>query len=355
MGPSELRIGSDLDEFPGRSFNLLVREWYRQRALLLSGTKSAGGPGHFLIVKARNITGELLQYGDCVALEGLAINFDDKADQQYGRPLLKAQIPTSALHHAVMGVALTNVEDGQPGPFIVMGGAWLKCDVIDDSHHFVKLEENQPMFSPLAISATSGYPIIDRQEADESGNGFVWVFALLGIGTSSSGGGGDVVLALIDEDIDPGAIDDDPPVEQENSDPLGEPLPLWAFEPRSIDLKYYRVAQGDESQSDPGWEEGKLKYILVTVEVEVESDAFETQYDTKTFYYLDGKPFKLGDYTRADYPDYEENAQFPPEGLPAGFLKKRYRAQAKPDADGRLWLDFATCKELPPPELPEET
>lgn len=73
------------------------------------------------------------------------------------------------------------------------------------------------------------------------------------------------------------------------------------------------------------------------------------RYATTDVWYDDGKPWECGEYERHDYPDLGENDTFPPEGLPEGFLTKRYRGIA---INGVLIT--ALCKELPPPELPEE-
>lgn len=189
-GPNEVRIGSELNEFPGRSFNLLVREWYRQQGKLAREPRRGGGPGQITVAKARNTTGDTLHYGDCVALEGLAIPFADKENQQYGRPLIKAQKHTSSLHHAIMGVALTTVADNQAGPFITAGLAWIQCSFTDESHHFAKLEEDQSTFSPLAISATGGYPILDSEEIPDPEYlpATLWALVMLGAGGATSGG-----------------------------------------------------------------------------------------------------------------------------------------------------------------------
>ncbi len=189
-GPSELPIGEELTEFPGRSFNLLVREWYRQRGQLARGARGASTPGSIGVVKAKNTTGSALNYGHCVAIEGLAIAYADKADQQYARPLLKAQKHTSSLHHAILGAALTSVEDQQPGSFIVSGVAWIRCNVTDNAHYFAELQQNQTPCTELAKSSTSGYPILDRESTD---TGEQWALVLLGGG---GGGGGSSSLVF---------------------------------------------------------------------------------------------------------------------------------------------------------------
>lgn len=78
------------------------------------------------------------------------------------------------------------------------------------------------------------------------------------------------------------------------------------------------------------------------------------RYATMSVYYDDGKPFTVGQYSRADFPSYPEDEVFPPDGtgtyetVPAAYLNKRYRGIA---IDGVLVT--ALCKQLPPPALTE--
>lgn len=65
-------------------------------------------------------------------------------------------------------------------------------------------------------------------------------------------------------------------------------------------------------------------------------------------WYDDRKPFYVGEYTRADYPDFDENEAFPPEGLPEGFLNRKFRGIV---VNGVLVTIL--CKPLPAPELPD--
>lgn len=201
--PKELQIGVELEEFPARSFNELVREWYRQRAQQASGG-GGGNSGGFLPVLARNVTGQDLEYGDCVALEGLAVPFADKTIQAYNHPLLKAQKHTSSLHHAILGVALAGIADNGVGSFLITGPAWVRTNYTDEAHHFVKLKENQVSFTELCDSATSGYPILDSEEIPDPEYlpATLWALVLLGGGGS---GGGEVNLQFgrVTTQIDP--------------------------------------------------------------------------------------------------------------------------------------------------------
>jgi hypothetical protein len=176
-GPRKVRIGQPMTGFPGRSFNLLVEQWYRSNAHLARPSKGPTGAGQILVVKAKNVTGATLNYGHCVAIEDLAIDVVDKPRQVYRRPLLKANKPTSTLNHSVLGVALKPMLEGHPGPFIVAGPAWLRCDVTDIEHGFAALKPDQVTFTEYADSGTSGVPILAREL---TATGEQWALCLLG-------------------------------------------------------------------------------------------------------------------------------------------------------------------------------
>lgn len=147
----------------------------------------------------------------------------------------------------------------------------------------------------------------------------------------------DIVFVHIDEDI-LGAEEDEDVV---FDPPYQDPMKVWCYERREVNLKYYKEA----TSSDPGYESGKTKLILATEE----NEYGEFEYSTQTFYYDDGADFLVGEYTRSDYPDFDENEIFPPAGLPEGFLNKRYRAVA---VNGTIMTIF--CEVLSPPPLPDE-
>lgn len=172
-GPTKVRPGSDLEAFPGRSWNQIVAQWYRNQANGNGSNNSGHGAGQLLTVKARNLTGATLNYGSCVALEGVAIPVADKENQVYGRPLLKAQYTEEGLNHAIIGVALKPVANGQVGPFAHNGPVWLRCNYTNLAHNFVELNSG----SDVADSGTGGVPILAREL---STTGEQWVLCLLG-------------------------------------------------------------------------------------------------------------------------------------------------------------------------------
>lgn len=86
---------------------------------------------------------------------------------------------------------------------------------------------------------------------------------------------------------------------------------------------------------------------------------YETRYKTKTFYLRDGKGIEIDDYTRAEYEaehdDLDENEHWDDvkAEAPEDYYKRRYRAPAVVDKQGRLWLSPKDCEPLPPPPRPE--
>jgi hypothetical protein len=182
-----------------------------------------------------------------------------------------------------------------------------------------------------------------------------------------------VVVVLIDDDIAVITEDEDAVLEsgdieadgatvvfQDPADTVDleanhvDSLRQWAYARVSKDLKYYRAATAD----DPGVDEGEM--ILATTitddpgTVDPGDERKIVRYATISVFYDDGMPFTVGEYTRADYPDYPESEVFPPDGtgtfeeLPVGFLKKRYRGIAINNV-----LITSLCKALSPPALPE--
>lgn len=93
----------------------------------------------------------------------------------------------------------------------------------------------------------------------------------------------------------------------------------------------------------------KNQKLATTIINDTENFQKIVRYATIPIWWDDG-PLKLGTYGRADYPDFDENEDFPEEGdLPEGYLTKRYRGLA---INGVLTRRH--CSLLPPPVLPEE-
>lgn len=87
--------------------------------------------------------------------------------------------------------------------------------------------------------------------------------------------------------------------------------------------------------------------LAYTVIDDADNDRKIVRYATTDVRYDDGKPFLVGEYQRSDYPDFPENDVFPPEGLPEGFLNRRFRGIVIGGV-----LVTILCKPLPAPELP---
>lgn len=133
--------------------------------------------------------------------------------------------------------------------------------------------------------------------------------------------------------------------EDTEGNPL-ESLPLWGYDRQQTNLKYFReMSAGDEwfyGHEDVGM---LLDYYVTT---EPEYELKTVRYKTIPIWTDDGKQFTVGEYDRSDYPDYPENEDFPPAGLPENFLKRRYRGIAINNV-----LITGLCKVLPAPPLPE--
>lgn len=71
------------------------------------------------------------------------------------------------------------------------------------------------------------------------------------------------------------------------------------------------------------------------------------RYATIDVNYDDREGFKVGEYKRTDYPDYDDFADWPPTGLPTGFLNRKWQAIIINNV-----FDVRLCKVLPPPPLP---
>lgn len=91
------------------------------------------------------------------------------------------------------------------------------------------------------------------------------------------------------------------------------------------------------------------RMLATTTIDDSENDRLIVRYATMSVWYDDGKPFTVGEYTRADYPAFPENDPFPPEDLPEGYLNRRYRGIVINNV-----LITGLCKLLPAPPLPEE-
>lgn len=188
----------------------------------------------------------------------------------------------------------------------------------------------------------------------------------------SKPGTGDVVLALINEDID-GVVESDPPdeiivTEGPPEEEVERKINRRNFKVSRIELPYFEVAPAEEYDLPED-----VRYRLVTEVTQKPNDPLDpeagthdyTDYTKREFFWLDGQGISLDNYTRIEYEEYygeldmedpdflSENDPFPPEGSQEGYWKRSYRIQAKPDSQGRYWLDFKTCKAVPPPPLSE--
>jgi hypothetical protein len=182
----------------------------------------------------------------------------------------------------------------------------------------------------------------------------------------------DIKIVLIDDDID-GVTEDDPSAILDDSyfetaggarffDGDGtdatemDELNLWAYERVLVYLKYFVVP----SESDPGYESGKFKMVLATVEDDSGTE-ITVWYDSLPVWVDNGEPLKVGKYSRGDFqddPNFEEDGVWPPPWIddPDTFFKKRYRGIAikatLEDGTQGYVLVRDMCYVLPPPALP---
>lgn len=123
-------------------------------------------------------------------------------------------------------------------------------------------------------------------------------------------------------------------------------LPLWGYQRKTYDLKYYRSTVTGDMCFNTGT--GANFMVLATGLVPTGTGTgIGPGYLTTPIYYDDGKDLILGEYSKADYPTYNENSFWPPTGISAGFLTKRLRGIAINDT-----LVIPLCKELPPQPIP---
>lgn len=160
--------------------------------------------------------------------------------------------------------------------------------------------------------------------------------------TPPSGKGGTtsnvkILIVLIDDDI---IVPDDM---EDPYEPLEDEMNPWAYFRNTVSLKYYEEVS--PSEYDVGHDsDTKMKLVLTSG-----SSDSAPEYATVTIFYDDGDDFKVGKYTRADYPDYDPEAPWPPPDVtdPDVFFKRRFRGIT---INGVLVTIL--CKMLPAPPLP---
>lgn len=519
MPGKRLPIGGKSRGIPAGTINYVLSELDRQRGRLGKPPGPADEPPEedtsILTVLVKNTSGQDLVERAIVGCDQSAFDAPaitsgpdgDVADSAIlsGVPIEVVK-PNATQHGSKWLVTLGPIKQDGVGFAVHLGLMWARVDVSDVAHKSATIQTDDTVY--LKSDASAGRPIWSKITQ----TGKQWCLILLG----GTGGGGsadnEVVIALIDDDIE-GATED-AGKEQPNTDPAGDPLPLFALGPRNVMLKYFRTAQADRAmqngsgtcrgggantitladeaiavtdyykdatiklssgnertitayvaatreatvdanwtaapvanqttyaitKDDPGYKKsdsgtavagtantitlaasasttasyykgatirltagpGKgdervitaygtdrkatvnkdwsatptieteydipmFNLILATKETETAPGpppTYKTEHETKKFFLLDGQGVAPGDYTRAEYDEaygaldatdpafLDENETFPPANSPAGYWKRRYRIEAKPDSAGKLWLDFQTCAAVAPPKLP---
>jgi hypothetical protein len=368
--PNRINKGDILPGIPTDGWNAFVHTWQRVQAM----RKPGNGPGAaasvpHVIAEIQNTTGDLIDAEFPILAMGEPVfTFADNAEAIRDAPRFKGTTPDADTQIGDVAIVQGPIGDDEFRVAIIQGPAHCEIDVTDESHTHAKPKADD---NTKLESATSGAKIRWK----ESGTGTKKAVIVLG-GGAGGGPGVDIKIVLIDDDID-GITEDGPSSILETSDielspeeiaagvtvVFQEPpdddldsnhvdsLNLWGYERKTVELKYFQAPGVD----DPGYDPDLTKLILATTVTDDPGEEEEgderkiVRYATTSVKYDDGKPFNVGQYTRADYPDFPENDIFPPAGLPEGFLKRKYRGIA---INGVLIT--ALCKMLPPPELPEE-
>lgn len=165
----------------------------------------------------------------------------------------------------------------------------------------------------------------------------------------------DKKIVLIEDDIDPGITELDvafsgtDTVFHDRNGNVITSMPLDAYNRKVLTLRYFQ----DSGPGDPGYDADEHGLRLATVRTPNGAPPKDLiEYVTTEVYYDDAKVFRVGQYTRADYPDYPENEPFPPNGYGTyeqeddNFFNRRFRAVAIEKT-----IVSIMCIPLSPPEL----
>jgi hypothetical protein len=123
-------------------------------------------------------------------------------------------------------------------------------------------------------------------------------------------------------------------------------LPTYTYQRQKYDLKYY-TALSNTGDSCYNTGANPILTLATGMVPSGTGTGLGPGYFTVPIFYDDGKTFEVGKYTRQDYPSYNENLTFPPTGLTANFLHKKWRGIAINSV-----LVTTMCKVLPAPALP---
>ena len=176
MLPELVQIGAESGEFPGGSFNALVRAFHarQQQRPARPPTREPSGPA--LIVSVKNASGSDRLPGQPLGLKGPITPYATDGNQVYQRPTVEGVTPTTA-HSDKFVVCTAKIANGGVGPAVLLGATWAKVFVNNETHTHAKIKDATATYLE---SGTDGVPIVWK----EAGTGEKWALILLG------GGGG---------------------------------------------------------------------------------------------------------------------------------------------------------------------
>jgi hypothetical protein len=255
--PQKVPIGQPVGQFPGGTINALVEDYYRR--LAEGGGTGSGeikGAVPFLPVEVHNTTDETVEPGEILGYDESVASLETSGDpsQVHAPVTLKGILAVVPDHSSRFVVALDYIGDDAVGPCAFMGLIWVAVNWTDAEHDHIEVADGEYLLQ----SSTSGIePVLIGPMPDEF-PGLVYCLILLGGGVSS-GGSADIKIVLLDDDIDPGIAEDDPPSEFQASDfpdggltvvlqdppdddptaNLQDTLNAWAYERKVLTLKYF--------------------------------------------------------------------------------------------------------------------
>jgi hypothetical protein len=188
----QIPIGSIVEEFPGGTFNELVRDLLNRRGERLPPPNTQTGTGPSLIVSVKNSSGGDLGPGAVLGIDGPLFPYGDDNGQVYRRPVVDGVTPALPEHANAFVVLTNHIVNGKRGAGVLMGLTWVRVDVTNTGHTHAKVKDAE---TDYLESGSSGFPLIYKQTAS---TGQQW--GLVSIG----GGGGstlNVALATADSTI----------------------------------------------------------------------------------------------------------------------------------------------------------
>lgn len=149
-------IGTSFVEFPGGTFNELVRGELVRRSLKPPGSQHnfvSAGFGPYLVATIKNSSGADRERGHILGIDGLAIPFAQNPRQVYSVPIVEGVTPATADHLNRFAVLLDRVDAGKLGKAAFRGACWARVDVTDVDHEFATLDDGN---ADNLISAADG-------------------------------------------------------------------------------------------------------------------------------------------------------------------------------------------------------